>query len=166
MATVQMTDVQFNTLIANLKPGGAKVEKVVAPGTFEGDKREYEDWRDNLDSYLDANSNFYSDDKAKFLYATSLLRGPAAPDQTRVTQLEELISWNYYTREMDKRFGEVNKEEKARIRMMEMKQGTRTANEYITDYNRLILEASIVYPDEVHIDNLKRNATREIVRQI
>ncbi|KDQ49541.1 hypothetical protein JAAARDRAFT_143288, partial [Jaapia argillacea MUCL 33604] len=163
-----MTDAQFNTLIANLRPGGAKVEKVVAPGTFEGDKKEYEDWRDNLDSYLDANSTFYNDDKAKFLYATSLLRGPAAtnPDQTRVTQLEGLISWSYYTQEMDKRFGEVNKEEKACIRLMEMKQGTRTADEYITDYNRLILEASIVYPDEVHIDNLKRNTTREIVRQI
>ncbi|KDQ60538.1 hypothetical protein JAAARDRAFT_85384, partial [Jaapia argillacea MUCL 33604] len=52
-----------------------KVEKIATPGHFDGDKKEYDDWRDNIIAYLEANTKAYADDKVKFLYVTSLLRG-------------------------------------------------------------------------------------------
>ncbi|KDQ52270.1 hypothetical protein JAAARDRAFT_139028, partial [Jaapia argillacea MUCL 33604] len=135
-----MTDAQFNQLLDTLRGSNAKVEKIAAPGHYEGDKREYDDWRDNVTTYIDANTRAYGTDRAKFLYVTSLLRGGASTWRKHIrvqwTQHEGLLilTWDRFLVALDEQFGEVNREEKARIRMLETKQGNRTADEYLTDY--------------------------------
>ncbi|KDQ60886.1 hypothetical protein JAAARDRAFT_191020, partial [Jaapia argillacea MUCL 33604] len=191
MATVQMTDAQFNQLLDTLRGSNAKVEKVAAPGLYDGDKKEYDDWRDNVTAYIDANTRAYGTDKAKFLYVTSLLRGEAStwrkhirtqwtqhegllaaeeakqnPDAAKIASYKDVITWARFLTVLDERFGEINREEKARIRMLETKQGNRTADEYLTDYNRFVLEAKLQLPDAFHIDNFKRNVNVEIIRKI
>ncbi|KDQ59249.1 hypothetical protein JAAARDRAFT_192771 [Jaapia argillacea MUCL 33604] len=191
MATVQMTDAQFNQLLDTLKGSNAKVEKVAAPGLYDGDKKEYDNWRDNVTAYIDANTRAYGTDKAKFLYVTSLLRGEAStwrkhirtqwtqhegllaaeeakqnPDAARVASFKNVITWARFLSVLDERFGEINREEKARIRMLETKQGNKTADEYLTDYNHFVLEAKLQLPDAFHIDNFKRNVNVEIIRKI
>ncbi|KDQ50364.1 hypothetical protein JAAARDRAFT_200042 [Jaapia argillacea MUCL 33604] len=191
MATVQMTDAQFNQLLDTLRGSNAKVEKVAAPGYYDGDKKEYDDWRDNVTAYIDANTRAYGTDKAKFLYVTLLLRGEAStwrkhirtqwtqhegllaaeeakqnPDAAKIASFKQVITWDRFLGVLDERFGEINREEKARIRMLETKQGNKTADEYLTDYNRFVLEAKLQLPDAFHIDNFKRNVNVEIIRKI
>ncbi|KDQ54592.1 hypothetical protein JAAARDRAFT_196500 [Jaapia argillacea MUCL 33604] len=119
MAAIQMTDVQFQQLLDTLRGSNSKVEKIAAPGYYDGDKKEYDDWRDNIVAYIDANTKAYGTDKAKFLYVTSLLRGAAstwrkhirtqwtqheglltaekakaAPDAAEVARLEQVLTWD------------------------------------------------------------------------
>ncbi|KDQ53380.1 hypothetical protein JAAARDRAFT_108865, partial [Jaapia argillacea MUCL 33604] len=150
----------------------SKVEKIAAPGHYDGDKKEYDDWRDNVVAYIDANTRAYGTDKAKFLYVTSLLRGEASTwrkhIRTQWTQHKGLLvlTWDRFLGVLDERFREINREEKARIRMLETKQGNWTTDEYLTDYNRFVLEAKLQLPNAFHIDNFKWNVNTEIIRKI
>ncbi|KDQ54185.1 hypothetical protein JAAARDRAFT_196922 [Jaapia argillacea MUCL 33604] len=168
MAAVQMTDAQFQQLLDTLKGSNSKVERIAAPGHYDGDKKEYDDWHNNVVAYIDANAKAYGTDKAKFLYVTSLLRGAASTwrkhIRTQWTQHEGLLVTEKAKATPDA--AEINREEKARIRILETKQGNRTADEYLTDYNRFVLEAKLDLPDAFHIDNLKRNVNTEIIRKI
>ncbi|KDQ51082.1 hypothetical protein JAAARDRAFT_199466 [Jaapia argillacea MUCL 33604] len=171
MTAVQMTDAQFNQLLDTLRGSNAKVEKIAAPGHYDGDKKEYDDWRDNVTAYIDANTRAYGTDKAKFLYVTSLLRGEASTWRKHIriqwTQHEGLLA-------AEKAKTPPNANEVARLE--QRREGSpsnvgdqarqQTTDEYLTDYNRFVLEAKLKLPDTFHIDNFKRNVNVEIIRKI
>ncbi|KDQ49436.1 hypothetical protein JAAARDRAFT_200874 [Jaapia argillacea MUCL 33604] len=169
--TVQMTDAQFQQLLSSIRGSTSKVEKIAAPGHFDRDKKEYDDWHDNITAYIDGNATTYSDNREKFLYITSLLRGEASswrkhnrtqwtrqerllttekakvtPDQTEVARIKAFLTWNHFLQDLD--------------------QGNWTTNEYLADYNRHLLDANLNLLDAFHIDNFKRHIQMETIRKI
>lgn len=136
---------QLQRIIAALS-GGTRKPKIKEPEVFNGERSKLRGWLAQIKVYFKAVGWAEGHDEEKILYATSLLRGNAGTWMTPYA--EERIAppwdtWNGLADELRSQFGVIDAKGEARIRLKNMKQGSRSMTEYWNEYRLVASEAEL-----------------------
>lgn len=123
------------------------------PEPFSGeDTKDYLPFKMNLHTKFTIDSACYSTEEEKVYYAYSRLRGKASqrmlPWLTAKQELNTLVRWDDFVQAMDKAFNDPDRQRKALVRINTMKQGRRTLEDFLNEFDGELLSAGgIVWED-------------------
>ena len=152
------------------RPPSQKGPKPKAPSEFHGQREKLQEFRTSLSIYFSLSSNHFPDDNKKIMFAGSYLRGMASTwFQALLTRystnsdLPELNDYKVFDDLLQNQFGDLDRLDKARSRLLTMKQ-IKSASEFAS---RFQLEAAeLDWPDSVlvsiFLQNLKPHVNQEI----
>ena len=159
MAAYNLTPEQVNQLLLKLQQAKEQLEVAatsVAPVTvsthqepridnpipFDGDKARTESFLAQLNIHFELQSTRFPNDRSKVLFAISNMKGMAfdwALPYLRANH-DILQDYNVFVTNLKVTFGNINCPRQAERELLELKQGHRSAVEYIADFQRLSLE--------------------------
>lgn len=129
------------------------------PIHFEGNRAEYDTWRTQLKAKLEVDGYLIGNDRTKFLYVNSRLKGRAAKlvhtfvESTMNTPLATPTNFLSY---LDTVFGDTNKQERAGAALRTLQQGKLTFAQFLPKFERLLADAGgATWPNFVKINYLK-----------
>jgi len=123
------------------------------PEPFSGeDTKDYLPFKMNLRTKFTIDANCYSTEDEKVYYAYSRLRGKASqrmlPWLTAKQELNTPVHWDDFVQAMDKAFNDPDRQRKALVRINTMKQGRRTLEDFLNEFDGELLNAGgIVWAD-------------------
>jgi len=135
------------------------------PPVFEGDRKEYTDWKNKMKAKLRRDGQIigYGDqERVDYIYA--FLKGEAASYMQHYTkQMGQDIMvegvWEY----LDRRYEDTHRRQRARAEHDKFKQGNKLFPEFIAELDRLQSEAGIdIWEDEVKIGILRNKVSGEL----
>ena len=107
------------------------------PGQFTGNKRDFLNWKSNLERYLYALEHLYDTDEKKILYTLGCLQGNASAWRMRFENdhgASDYPTWtNFRNKLADFWISKAEKEE-AEYRLRDLRQGDMTAEEYFNEF--------------------------------
>ncbi|GBE79487.1 hypothetical protein SCP_0206870 [Sparassis crispa] len=122
------------------------------PEIFNGsDRSKLREFINQCKNYMAENSHVYQEDNQKIAFVLSHMQGGTAGSwaqsfiETELTNDDFLSygSWRDFIASVNKAFGDENIEETARTLLHNIKQGTRTADDYIAKFRSLESKAKL-----------------------
>jgi len=137
-----LTPEQIQQIIGALTGGAGNTKKpqIREPSTFHGKRDQLRGWLAQLSVYFKAVGWEFDYNNDKIVSALSLLRGDALKWATAYIERRQDVtwcSWDDFKNELQGQFGEIDKQGRARAKLMKMAQGSKEAIEYWNEY-RLI----------------------------
>ena len=116
--------------------------RVTSPDPYEGNKSKTESFLTQLNVYFELQRSRFPDDRSKVLFAVSNMKGVAFDWVMPYLHADHKMLQNYdeFVTNFRITFGNINRPKQAERELLELKQGTRSAVEYIADFQRLSLE--------------------------
>ena len=143
--------------VARARPG-----TVPLPNAFQGDTKEYLDFKTKLNNKFHADAPTFRDDQHRLSVAISLLKKGAAeiirpylrPDRVDLTNVEEF--WQV----LDCAFDDPDRKGIAERNLRALRQGKKEFAHYFAEFMRL--KADVTWNDAACIDNQRTGCTQEI----
>lgn len=144
---------------------------VAKPDFFDGDKTKFRAWWRSIILYTGDVGNGLNTDTKKVGVAYSYIRGPNVEAwtanffDTHFDESTELwtISWADAKVAIKARFEDANLKEQAQIKLENLRQGKRSAEDFFTEFETLMRQASYQKTDQFVIQLVRRHASKEIV---
>ena len=132
-------------------PNGRKEVRMNMPPEFDGDRKKYKKFRQAIVLYLAVNRHIYDTDEAKIGFTLSYLADKEAA-QWREFWIEnytqggmiQFPTFNNFLIELDRAFSPVDSVGDAMHKLRVLKQGSKSAEELIMEFNLLCGQAGIV----------------------
>ena len=140
----------------------ARPATVPLPDAFEGDSKEYLDFKTKLNNKFRADAPTFRDDQHRLSIATSLLKKGAAdiirpylrPDRVDLANVEEF--WQV----LDRAFDDPDRKGTAERNLRALRQGKKEFAHYFAEFMRL--KADVTWNDAACIDALRTGCVQEI----
>jgi len=144
-ATMILNSQQIRQIVASLS-GGTRKPKVKEPEVYRGERHKLREWLAQLIVYYRRVGWQNGHDEEKILYTTGLLRDDAGTWITPYT--EERITptwdnWAGFKAQLQRQFGVIDGKGEGRMRLKNMKQGTRSVTEYWNEFHLVASEAEL-----------------------
>jgi len=125
--------------------------KLPNPEYFTGSHSTYERWKESLDLFYLADQDRFHNDETKIIFTLALLVGPAATWKATFLQSKwdatnsvyNFGTWPAFVTALETSFRPANRTYDAMERLAHIKQGTRTVDEYISEFRALATEAGV-----------------------
>ena len=144
--------------------GGAKV-KVADPEPFEGNRDAARRLISACEAYMLLQSTRYRHDCVKVLSALSFIRGDAAPwaevYRDKVVNVDWAGTWEEFKTDFFKSFGYQNEATRAVFEIGKLRQGSKTAEEYTTEFS--VWEERTKWNDEALCDAYEKGLNTGLV---
>jgi len=143
--------------------------KIAVPSEFNGDRANTETFLRQVLLYLLARPYEFADDDTRVMFAMSYMKdgtaGLWADRKVDQYQLGEPIpSWTEFIAQVRDTFGDPDRAGSARLRMGNLSQGSKSADEYVQEFREV---ANLtLYNDEAHIDRFQQGLNRSLVEKI
>jgi hypothetical protein len=119
--------------------------KVAEPEYFTGNRTKTQRFMLQLNNFFKAQPNKFNTDEKCISYTISLLRGPAFDWVAPYLEMDHKMLRD--SREFRKLFGhafeDINRQERAEAELLEIKQGSKSASELVSTFQRLTLESEV-----------------------
>jgi hypothetical protein len=128
----------------------AKELRINLPKPFTGDRSQFPNFLDSLDVYLSINDGIYDSNKKKVGFALSFLEGNASSWKTAFIQSHttagtlDLGTYDNFILELKRDFEEVDRKDDAIHKLQHLKQGSRTAEELVSEFRVLAHHAELI----------------------
>jgi hypothetical protein len=144
--------------------GGTKV-KVADPEPFEGNRDAARRFIGTCEAYMLLQPTRYQDDRVKVLSVLSFIRGDAAPwaevYRDKVVSAEWTGTWEVFKANFLKSFGYQNEATRAVFEINKLRQGSKTAEEYTTEF--AVWEGRTKWNDEALCDAYEKGLNTGLV---
>lgn len=161
---------QIATLLQHQQQGGGRKPVVNKPKDFDGDKELYEKWKMEMRLFLADHQ--INDDNRRSNIIVSYLRGPKVDAFVRILynnscvggiwQMSSVRLWAI----LDEHYIDASLREKAQQKIEYIRQGNRSADDYIVEFEDLASQAGYTLSDEHVIRLLKRGTSQNVVDQV
>jgi hypothetical protein len=143
-AAPEVSPEQVQQIIAGLQ--GTRKPKIKEPEVFDGERAKLRRWLAQIKIYFRAVGWATEHDEEKLLYTISLLRGSAG---TWITPYAEerlappWTTWDEFVEALRVQFGVTDAKGEARIKLKNLKQGSRSVTEYWSEFRLIASEAEL-----------------------
>jgi hypothetical protein len=145
--------------------GEKKTAVLPKPPVFEGDRKEYMDWKNKMKAKLRRDGHVIGHgDQEQVDYVCAFLKGEAANYMQHYNkQMGQDIIMEGVWEHLDRRYEDVHRQQRARAEHEKFKQGNKPFPEFIAELDRLQSEAGIdMWDDEVKIGILRSKVSGEL----
>ena len=150
-----------------------KEVKIRTPSEFKGDKDKATKFIREIELYLHINEHIYDTDEKRIAFALSFMTDGAAAawkeayiaDKTVRTGGFSFSTWEDFLRVFKEGFAPIDEAGNARLKLKTLKQGERTAEEYISDFRIYALKSGITADEalsEYFMDGLQPRLLEKI----
>jgi hypothetical protein len=144
--------------------------KIATPDTFTGDRNKADSFLSQLYLYFNARPADFPTDGQRILFALSYMKGgTAGPWADRFVEQVEAgqppaQTWADFRESFRRTFADPDPGATARLRMSQLRQGTRVVDLYIAEFQELAARTN--YDDVAHIDHFERGLSRRLIDAI
>ncbi|KAF9794431.1 hypothetical protein IEO21_11197 [Rhodonia placenta] len=152
---------QIATLLQHQQQGGGRKPVVNKPKDFDGDKESYEKWKMEMRLFLADHQ--INDDNRRSNIIVSYLRGPKVDTFVRILYNNNCIGgiWQMSSMRLwailDEHYIDASLREKAQQKIEYIRQGNRSADDYIVEFEDLASQAGYTLSDE-HVNGARVSA--------
>lgn len=158
--------------IASTTTSSKKGLKVATPDVFDGTLSKAETFLNQLSLYFLVRKSDFQDDQDKINFTLSYMRGgTAGPWADQIIKKYEdpdqesaFGSWAEFKKEFESTFLDPNPAGTARYKMDHLRQGGKTADEYVASFRELISRTG--YNDAAHVEKFEKGLNSALVDKI
>lgn len=139
---------------------------------FDGsDIKDFLPFKMNLHTKFAMDGSYFLNEGERVLYAYGCLKGRASqhvlPWITAKMENQEALQWGDFMGVLDKVFGDPDLKQKALICINTMKQGKRSLEEYLNDFDEALIHAGgLAWPDDQKIIHLETSISISLLDQL